>query len=114
MKSYMMLFMGTNYSELNLSPEQIQAQMGKWFAWGDKMAKAEQLVGGQALQAEATRISGKDRTVTDGPYGESKELVGGYYVVKANSIDEVRVIAQDYPDYEFDGTVEIREIVHFN
>ncbi len=110
----MMLFRGADYADLGLSPEQIQERMGKWFAWGDKMAAAGQLVGGEALHAAVKRVTGPNRTITDGPFGESKELIGGYYTVKANTIEDVIKIAEDYPDYDLDGTVEIREIVVFN
>ncbi|MDA9774445.1 YciI family protein [Saprospiraceae bacterium] len=114
MKDYMMLFRGADYGDLGLSPEDVQARMGKWFAWGDKMAKAGHLVGGEALNASTMkRVSGPNRTVSDGPFGEGKELIGGYYIVKANSVEEVVEISQDYPDYDLDGTVEIREIVVF-
>lgn len=109
----MMLFHGAGYEDLGLSPEQIQERMGKWFAWGDKMGAADQLVGGEALHAPVKKITGPDRIVSDGMYGESKDLVGGYYTVKANNIEEVIEIAQDYPDYDLDGSVEIREVVVF-
>ncbi len=49
MKDFMMIFIGANYEELSLSPEQLQGQMGKWMAWGDKMGKAGILKGGNAL-----------------------------------------------------------------
>ncbi len=114
MKEFMMLFIGSDYAALGLSPEQMQERMGKWFAWGGKMKEAGILVGGEALHARGRRISGSDRVVTDGPFLESKELIGGYYVVKANSIEEVMEVAQDYPDYDLDGTVEIREIIVFD
>ena len=114
MKEYMMIFLGADYGVANLSPEQIQERMGKWFAWGDKMKKAGILVGGEALHAAGKRVVGKNRLVTDGPAVESKELIGGYYTVKANSMDEVIEIAQDYPDYDLDGTVEIKEVVNFS
>ena len=46
MKEFMMIFIGANYEELGLSPEQLQAQMGRWFAWGDKMKAQGVLRGG--------------------------------------------------------------------
>ena len=45
MKEYMMIFLGADYSSLGLSPEQMQERMGKWFAWGNKMAEAGILKG---------------------------------------------------------------------
>lgn len=114
MKDFMMIFMGPSYEELGLSPEELQARMGKWFAWSQKMETAGILKGGEALHSTGKRISSNDRTVTDGPFVESKELIGGYYTVSANSIDDVVEIAQDYPDYDLDGSVEIREVMVFD
>lgn len=114
MKDFMMIFIGAPYSELGLSAEELQHRMGKWFAWGNKMAEAGILKGGEALHDPVRRISGPDRTVTDGPFAESKELVGGYYTVSATDMDEVQKIAEDFPDYDLGGTVEIREIMAFD
>ena len=113
MKEFMMIFIGADYESLGISPEELQNRMGKWFAWSDKMGKQGILVGGEALHAKAKRIAGPGRVVSDGPFVESKELVGGYFTVKAASVDEVVEIAQDFPDYDLGGTVEIREIVKF-
>ena len=108
-----MIFTGTPYEKLDLSPEDLQNRMGKWFAWGNKMGEAGILHGGEALKAEAKRVEGPNRTITDGPFAESKELVGGFYIVEAESYDAVVKIAEDYPDYDLDGGVEIREIQVF-
>lgn len=113
MKDFMMLFIGAPYDELGLSPEQMQERMGKWFAWGNKMQEAGILKGGEALHTPAKRVSGGDRVVSDGPFVESKELIGGYYVVQAETADDVVKIAADFPDYDLGGTVEIREVVNF-
>lgn len=114
MKDFMMIFIGADYEEIGLSPEQLQERMGRWFAWGDKMKKQGILKGGEALTAIGKRISGPDRVTSDGPFVESKELVGGYYTVSADNFDEVVEIAKDYPDYDLGGTVEIREVVKFD
>jgi len=108
----MMIFLGASYDEL--SPDEVQAKMGLWFAWGNKMEQAGILKGGNALTTQAQRISGPDRVVSDGPFVESKELIGGYYVVTAKSFEEVQEIAQDYPDYDMGGTLEIREVMVFS
>jgi len=114
MKEFMMIFIGADYSDLGLSPEELQGRMGKWFAWGDKMEKAGVLRGGNALTPDIRRIVGENRTVTDLTSAEVKELVGGYYLVAAKDIDTVEEIAQDFPDYDLGGTVEIREIMVFD
>lgn len=114
MKDFMMIFLGADYGELGLSPEQMQTQMGKWFAWNTEMQEAGVVKEGNALQSAVKRVSGSNRTVTDHAASEVKELVGGYYIVTANNADEVVKIAQGYPDYDLGGTVEIREIMVFD
>ncbi|MBU3010300.1 hypothetical protein KO506_02695 [Polaribacter vadi] len=114
MKQFMMIFIGADYADLGLSPEELQTRMGKWFAWNDKMQQAGVLVGGEALTPDIRRIVGKNRTVTDLTSTEVKEIVGGYYTVKAKDFDAVQEIAQDFPDYDLGGTVEIREIMVFD
>lgn len=114
MKEFMMIFIGADYTALGLSPEDLQNRMGKWFAWNDKMTQAGIVHHGDALTPQVRRISGANRTVTDLTSAEVKEIVGGYYVVKANSFDEVQEIAKDFPDYDLGGTVEIREIMVFD
>ena len=114
MKDFMMIFIGADYAELGLTPEQLQDRMGKWWAWSEKMQKAGILKGGEALKSEVKRVSGPDRVVADGPFVESKDLVGGYFTVQAESADEVVKIAQDFPDYDLGGAVEIREVIVFD
>ena len=113
MKEFMLIFLGPTYSELNLSPEQMQERMGKWWAWQGKMEEAGILGNGHALHPSVKRISGADRIVSDGPFAESKELVGGYYIVKARDIDDAIDIARDYPDFDLSGSVEVREVMVF-
>ena len=114
MKEFMMIFIGADYGALGLSPEEMQVRMGKWFAWGGKMEQAGILRGGEALTPQIRRIVGENRTVTDLTSAEVKEIVGGYYLVEAKDFDAVQEIAQDFPDYDLGGTVEIREIMVFD
>lgn len=114
MKEFMMIFVGADYAALGLSPEELQGRMGKWFAWNDKMEKAGVLRGGNALTPQIRRVVGENRTVTDLTSAEVKEIVGGYYIVETTDFDAVQNIAEDYPDYDLGGTVEIREIMVFD
>lgn len=114
MKDFMLIFLGADYSELDLSPEEAQAQMGKWFSWVADLQAKDIYVGGHALIPTAKRLSGKGGHVTDGPFAEAKELVGGYFVVKARDWDEAVTISKDYPDFNHGGTVEVREIMVFD
>lgn len=114
MKEFMMIFIGADYTDLGLSPEELQNRMGKWFAWDGKMKEAGIHRGGNALTSDIRRIVGKDRTVTDLTSAEVKEIVGGYYLVEAKDFEAVQEIAQDFPDYDLGGTVEIREVMVFD
>ncbi|MEM6803766.1 MAG: YciI family protein [Bacteroidota bacterium] len=112
----MLIFLSkeADYSEMGLSPEQIQERMGKWFAWDAKMEAQGVSRESNALLPEMRRISGPNRTVSDQASAELKELVGGYYIVKAKDFDHAIEIAQDFPDYDLGGTVEIREVMVFD
>lgn len=114
MKEFMMIFIGADYAALGLSPEELQTRMGKWFAWGNKMDQAGVLRGGNALNPQIRRVVGENRTVTDLTSAEVKEIVGGYYLVETTDFDAVQKIAEDYPDYDLGGTVEIREVMVFD
>ena len=111
MKEFMLIFLGADYAELGLSPEAMQQQMGKWWAWNDDMQKQGVVIDGHPLHPAVRHVSGPDRTVTDRTSAEVKELVGGYYLIKARDLDHATEIAQGFPDYDLGGTVEIREIM---
>ncbi len=113
MKDFMLIFIGKDYSQMGLSPEEMQNRMGKWWGWHAKMEEMGILKGGHALHAEMRHISGPERVVTDRTSTELKEIVGGYYVIAAKDLEEASKVAQDYPDYDLGGTVEIREIMYF-
>ena len=110
----MLVFLSESYADLNLSPEEIQGRMGNWFSWAEKMRANGVYVGGEALTDTVKQISGHDRTLTDKSSTELKELIGGYYTVEARDFDHAIEIAQDYPDYDLGGTVEVREIMVFD
>lgn len=110
----MLIFKGKTYDALELSPEQVQQRMGNWFAWHQKMeADGVQIKGGDALHDHTRIMSGTDRTVTDVASPETKELVGGYYIVTVNDLAAATKIAEGFPDFDLGSEVEIREIQKF-
>lgn len=114
MKDFMLIFLGADYGELGLSPEEMQNRMGKWFEWSGKMEAAGVLKSGHALHSNIRRVSGPERITTDLTATEVKEIVGGYYIVTANDFDGAAKIAEGFPDYDLGGTVEIREVMVFD
>jgi hypothetical protein len=107
MEQFMLIFHGTTPDSYKDSgPDAIQAQMEKWFKWMENLRKSGQWVSGEALLPE-----GKVVTSTDGPFTETKEIVGGYFVIKAKDFNEAIEISKNgYPDFDFGGRVEVRQI----
>ena len=112
MQDFMFIFRGGSDAS-GLSPEEMQNHMQKWFQWVEELRSKNIYVAGEALTPSGKTISGKKALITDGPFAESKELVGGFFVVKAASMEEAVEIAKDYPDFVFNGVVEVREVMKF-
>jgi len=111
MKDFMLVFRGPSYEELNYTPEQSQAAMQKWMDWIGKLSAQGRYVGGNPLVPDGKMVKGKKPVITDGPFAEGKEAVGGYIIVKADSLKEASEMALGFPDFELEGTVEVREII---
>ncbi len=107
----MFIFHGGDTS--NLSPEKQQGNMQQWFAWIEKLKSQNRYHAGEALVPGGKSITGK-KVIKDGPFAESKEVIGGFFVVMAKDIDDAINIAKEYPDFELGGTVEVREVVKFD
>ena len=91
------------------SPEEMQASMNQWMNWLGNIGAQNKLVDrGNRLQPVGKVLRGT--LVTDGPYTEIKESIGGYSIVKADSIDEAIELAKDCPIFQVGGSVEVRAI----
>ncbi len=90
------------------SPEDMQQALGKYMAWAQKPF----LVSSQRLAEEPGKViravSGKP-VATDGPYSETKETLGGYYLIEAKDYDEAVQLSLDHPHLEYGGTIEVRK-----
>ncbi len=112
MEKFMLIFHGGIKSES--SPEELQANMGKWMAWINKLHAEGKYVSGEALLPGGKLVTGKN-AVTDGPYTEGKELVGGYFVINGATMDEaIAEATEHYPDYDFGGSVQVRQAMKFD
>jgi len=107
MEKFMLIFQGGQLTDA--SPEQMQAHMGKWFAWIEKLSKKNQYVSGEPLVPGGKLVTAK-KTVTDGPYTEGKEIVAGYFIVNAANYDEAVQMCDDYPGYDYGGSVQVRQV----
>jgi hypothetical protein len=111
MKDFMFIFRGPAYEDLNLTPEESQAFMQKWYDWMGELSAKGRYVGGDPLRKEGKILQGNKPVVTDGPFAEGKELLGGYFIIKAESLDEAAQLAMGFPDFKISGSVEVREII---
>lgn len=100
--------------EADMSPDQMQKIMESWHAWiGQGMEAGWMATAGDALQPNG-RVIGSDKVVSDGPFAESKEIVGGYSVVQADNYEMACEYAKSCPALNSPkGTVEVREIAVF-
>src|SRR5882757_3694228 len=107
---YLLLFRGTDWHK-GLSPEEVQNVMTQWKNWFDRLSAEGKLKAGQPLEREGKTVSGKKgRVVADGPFAESKEAVGGYFLLQVDTLDEAVAIAKDCPALELGAIVEVRPI----
>jgi len=93
------------------SPEQMEVWMKQTMDWIGGIAAQNKFVSGNGLPFEQSKVVHYNKVVTNGPFGEIKETIGGYIIVKADSVDEAVEFAKDCPVLQGDGnTVEVRLI----
>lgn len=112
MKEFMLIIRTQGDHLEGLSPEQQQQHIGKVINYIGGLMKSEKLNGAQPLEMEGTMISGNKGKFKDGPFNESKEVIAGYFLIKAYDLKEAIEIAKENPVFE-DGTgarIEVRPI----
>ncbi|MCC6406308.1 MAG: transcription initiation protein [Planctomycetes bacterium] len=111
MNQYLLLLHDQKDFGNGLSADEIQRIIGEYVAWSERLRATGKLVGGQKLRDGEGRIvrerQGKT-TVTDGPYSEGKEVIGGYFLVHAESYDEALALCKGNPHTKYGGTIELR------
>ncbi len=95
------------------SPEELQAEIQKWNVWIGGIAAQGKMLGTEGLLPMGKVLSGSAKTITDGPYTEGKEIVGGFMLLNADSFDEAVEHAQGCPIFDANGTVEVRQVQNF-
>jgi hypothetical protein len=106
---YMLLFRGAHWDK-DLSPEEIQKIMGQWNAWFERLTLQGKVKSAHPLEREGKLVSGKGRTIADGPFAESKEAIGGYFLLELDDFNEALEIAKECPTLEYGVTVEVRPV----
>ncbi len=105
MKQFLYLFRGGDEEYGKLSPEEFQAHMEKWGVWMQSV-KAE----GFPLEAEGMQVAGKSAVVSNGPFAEGAEVVGGYVILPAKDMKHAVELTKGCPILEMDGHIEVRPV----
>ena len=102
--------------ENEASAPQDEGEMQRWFDYTDELRQAGVMAGGEALHptssATTVRVKNGKRVVTDGPFAETKEQLGGFYLIDVDNLDEALKWAEKIPSADR-GPVEVRPVVDF-
>lgn len=110
MQEFMLIFRHEDGQKV-ASPEQIQEWMKQTMDWIGGIAAQNKFVAGNGLPFDDARVVRHNNIVTNGPFGEIKETIGGYIIVKADSVEEAVEFAKGSPVLQGEGnTVEVRKI----
>lgn len=114
MKKFMFLLRGGD-AMADFSPEEMEQHMAEWKTWMGSLAEQGKLDGGLPLDKAGKQVTKGGSVITDGPYAEGVEVVGGYLIVNANDLDGAVEISKGCPILQGnDANIEIREIMDMN
>ena len=112
---YMLTIVGDPDTAPDVSPEQQEQELGRWFTFTEELEKAGAMVAGEALQGKETattvHFGNGQPTLTDGPFAETKEQIGGFYLVDVENLDRALDWAKKIPARA--GMVEVRPVREF-
>ena len=107
----MLLFRGgENHAHNAQDSKAAMDNMQTWMTWMQGLAVKGTLVGGEPLQPTGKQVTGSNKLVSDGPFMEGKELVGGYLIINAKDIDEAVEISKGCPIFNENGRLEVRPV----
>jgi len=109
MEKFMLIFIGGLDPATLKSPEEMQAAMQEWLDWVDKLKKEGRYEGGEPLDPTGKGVTGR-KTCDRWPFAEGKELVGGFFIIKAKNIDG-RLRLQKIVLLKHNGRVEVRQVM---
>lgn len=109
MSEFVYLYRGGQRAQ---SPADGEKQMQRWIAWFQDLAANGHIKDrGQPLEQEGKVVRGKNGAVTDGPYPESKDIVGGFTLIEASDLNEAAQLAGGCPIFDSGGLVEVRPVM---
>ena len=113
MNEFMMIFRNEKSNHPHPSPEEMQSAVQQWQDWIGSIAAQGKFVSTNALGFQGKTVE-SNGTITDGPYTELKEIIGGYIIVKARNIDDAVSLADGCPTLLTGGKVEVRNVMVFD
>ena len=112
MSNFLYLFRGGDEAYQKLSQEEKQAHMEVWGEWMGKLSEKGQLLDGLPLAEDGKVVHNRGEVITNGPFVEGAELVGGYLIVTTNTLEEAVELSKGCPIFDYEGsTIEVREIL---
>jgi hypothetical protein len=110
MDTYLILLHESNKMP-KLSPEEIQGVIARYKAWGQRIHATGNYLGSNKLEDTGRVMRGNAGNVriTDGPFTETKDVLGGYYLVQAESYEQAADLCRDSPHLDY-GAIEVRRI----
>jgi hypothetical protein len=111
MAKFLIVARGTGEAYRHLSPQEMQQVLQKYMAWSEGMRKQGRLLNSEKLREDGRVVRGDNGkiTVTDGPFAETKEILGGFWLVEADSYEQVQRDLASHPHLSA-GSLEVREI----
>ena len=113
MPTFMLLLHQSPTKFRDLSPEEIQQIIARYKAWREELIRRNQLRGGEKLADDGGRrlhLENGQVSVTDGPYSEAAEVLGGYFTIEAANYAEAVAVARTCPHLAGDQWIEVRQI----
>src|SRR4029077_13160469 len=109
MSEFLYLYRG---GEAGRSPERMQQMMQKWMTWLKELGQKGHIKDqGQPLERTGKLVKGKQKEVTDGPFAEAKDVVGGYTLIEARDLEQAVELSKGCPIFEVEGAVEVRPVM---
>src|SRR6516225_9454259 len=106
---YLLLFRGEEWWT-RLSPEELQGAMDKFKSWFGRLTEEGKLKAAQPLARKGAIVSKNGRIIADGPFAESKEAIGGYFLLQVNGFNEAIAVPQSSPSLQHGTQVEVRPV----
>lgn len=114
MKEFVLLFRKPDLDSRGVEPENMNALVKKWDDWVSGIVAEGKLVSSGSRLSMEGKVLRPGGVITDGPFVEIKEKLGGFAIVKAESLDEATTLAHGCPVLEVGGSVEIRPVFEQN